>query len=411
MSAQIHIVSAQDPAKHLCISADPSLLPGLAPNSVRAKPKIFSITRNSLTYAEYGPVFHWTEAFPVPPFVTAPYNDNAQWVTIPTWGYAEVMESNVSGISPGALLWGFWPASSLPTDLMLEKSFASGFYTEISPHREKLVIKLNNEYELVDKIPSLERMGWVAGTRPFADTGFAMNNLCFPPDEAAKPFNPSGQGEWTKEDADLRKTVVINLMASSRSGLACAWYMRRRPVGHGPLGLVEVCSTPSALPDINKSNFDSLRVFYDDLGSESTIQWIEKLNPERVIICDFGAPSDVSKLLYTNILDNPKLKVKSYLNLAIGAAPLDISPEDTRSTNLQFNMSAVKDAASEALGLSFVQKQKDEAMENFLDENALGNWSLNWGDGVEGLNGWEGAWSQLVDKTRTRNEVRVFKIE
>lgn len=76
---------------------------------------------------------------PVPPTAPFPYNDQSCWGIVPAWGYATVTESNVPGMPPDSLIWGYWPTSTSLTLLRLEPSDPEGHWVEVSSHRQQLM--------------------------------------------------------------------------------------------------------------------------------------------------------------------------------------------------------------------------------------------------------------------------------
>jgi Protein of unknown function (DUF2855) len=86
----------------------------------------FGMTANNVTYAVMGEAMSYWEFFPA----------EQGWGRVPTWGFAEVEESQADGVAAGTRLYGYLPPSS---HLLVTPGDASerGF-TDASPHRAKL---------------------------------------------------------------------------------------------------------------------------------------------------------------------------------------------------------------------------------------------------------------------------------
>jgi hypothetical protein len=426
-TAQVHVVSKGDITQHATISVAADALAPLAADSVRVRCKLITITRNNVSYARLGGWLHWWDTYPVsPPGITtslpAPYDDAERWGIVPAWGYGEVLASNKDGIAGGALIWGFWPTSSLPVDLKLSGPKPDGHYWEVSEHRAKLM-QLYNHYELVQSPLSEDIMGWRVGMWLAIGPGFAMNRYCFPPItgtgdklEASLPIvHPSGDGsKWTAADADLRSTVIVNLTASSKTAIGLAWNLRHREAGVGPLGFVEACSAPNSLPSATPGDspppFDTKRVTYD--GLSSTFDWIASLKPTRIIAADYGAPAGVAQRFHDELLASPAAaSIASYVYLLVGADPNGVKLQDPRSSVVQFNMSPLKYAGIEREGLETFQMEQNRAFELWLQEKGMGSTTLDWRSGIAGENGVHGAWDSLFTDHFPRNTSLLYRVE
>ncbi|KAM3074779.1 hypothetical protein ACMFMG_008195 [Clarireedia jacksonii] len=111
----MHVVSKADNAVHAAVGLKPTD-EVLAHSSIRVATCLISLMSNNLSYARGGDFLHWWSTYPVPSTAPAPYNDSKAWGIVPAWGYASVIEST-SRITPGTVIWGFWPTSSGHTDL------------------------------------------------------------------------------------------------------------------------------------------------------------------------------------------------------------------------------------------------------------------------------------------------------
>lgn len=120
-----------------------------------------------------------------------PYNDISSWGIVPAWGYAVVLESTITSILQGAVLWGFWPTPTAPTDLKLQATEPKGRWIEISGHRRKLMHIYNRYIELSKSSVSLsspsfgnkelEDMAWNALFRGVWEGAYFLSQHIFRP--------------------------------------------------------------------------------------------------------------------------------------------------------------------------------------------------------------------------------------
>jgi hypothetical protein len=136
--AQVHVVNKTNSLDHHTVTTSTSHLPPLAANTIRLQTRLVSLTANNLTYARLGSIANWWDAFPVSPFLPPPYNDTTAYGIVPVWGYAEILESQTTGLETGMILYGFWPSSTLPIDLQLEPTEPTGHYIDTTPHRQTM---------------------------------------------------------------------------------------------------------------------------------------------------------------------------------------------------------------------------------------------------------------------------------
>jgi hypothetical protein len=242
--------------------------------------------------------YRW-KTYPVPATAPSPYNDQSLWGIVPAWGYATVTESNVPGISPDSLIWGYWPTATSPALLRLEPSELEGRWVEVSSHRQQLM-PIYNRYEQVHPHEGreLDERAWSALFRGVWVAGYLLSEYVFPPDlRAREPIHPLGAASklpWSADDADLSSAVVVVLGASTKVARSFSWCLFDRPRASGPLGLVQVTSSPGVLQEVagRKGWGDVSKAFaYTEI--DQATEWIEALQPTKVVIIDCGAREDV----------------------------------------------------------------------------------------------------------------------
>jgi hypothetical protein len=76
----------------------------LAPGQCRLHVEHFALTTNNITYGVFGDMLRYWDVFPAS-------DSPAEWGRIPTWGFAEVVESKCDDVAIGERLFGFLPMS------------------------------------------------------------------------------------------------------------------------------------------------------------------------------------------------------------------------------------------------------------------------------------------------------------
>ena len=98
-------------------------MPTLADAQVRMRVDRFAITANNVTYAGFGDLLGYWDFFPT---------GDAGWGRVPAVGWAEVVESRVDGIAPGARYFGWFPMAAY---VDLTATPTSDGFRDDGPHR------------------------------------------------------------------------------------------------------------------------------------------------------------------------------------------------------------------------------------------------------------------------------------
>ena len=310
----IHVISKKDNSQHAVVTIE-NPLRQLPPSSVRVRPLLLSLSSNNLSYARGGEKLHWYvmtydlsramlmglnrqlrwDTYPVPSAAPAPYNDQSAWGIVPAWGYGTVLESTTD-IAPGSTLWGFWPTSGLPTDLTLIPGEPRGHWIEVSEHRQRLMTYYNR-YEVVQE-DDRDNMAWAASM--IWGAGYLLSEYVFSP--TGTPVHPYGGAAglpWTTEDADLSSAVVVNLAASTKTARSFTYNLLCRPAGSGPLGVLQITSSPEALERAAERQIAKRQLVagpvkalaYSDV--DQAVPWLVGLKPSKLVIIDYGARDNV----------------------------------------------------------------------------------------------------------------------
>ncbi|KAH8703141.1 hypothetical protein BGW36DRAFT_368879 [Talaromyces proteolyticus] len=441
---EIHVVSKQDNSQHRVIpfsSLGVSALNQLtnSPTHVRVRPAVISLSSNNLSYARGGTLLHWWDAYPVPNTESI---KSAGWGIVPAWGFAVVTESTTPGISPGAVLWGFWPTADVPIDLKLEPSQPDGHWSEVSEHR-KLLMTIYNQYVVnplinfpVKNPANMTDLGWEALFRPIWQTGYLLSEYVFSTRTVTNklhgqinPIHPLGIDlPWTQEDADLSQAFLISLSASGKTARSFAYHVFKRPEGSGPVKFLQVTQTPSLIDSIgNKlgSAVPSDTIAYDNLpktldGANTLPGWLPQDTPKKVIIMDFGGrDSSLQHLLEVLGKYYPDAGPKIVI-LQIGSQQkiytseeLQTTREDmTRLGKIQVNTSGIRDAAIRAVGAETYYQKVDPVWDDWLkvSHSIMPDLQIVWGDGVSGEKGVEYGWKRICGGEVGAQEGLVYRL-
>lgn len=263
------------------------------------------------------------DAYPVPKTAPAPYNDNTQWGIVPSWGFGIALESHISSLRPGALLFGYWPTASAPVDLKLQASEAHGQWAEVSKHREQVMPVYNQYHEkgyndlpktvgLVD-LPQdqLNHMAWVSLFGAIWQTGFLLNRHTFTSTpETHVPISPLGNKlPWTKDNADLSQTVLVSFSASGKTARGFAWQVfTKRAGGSNPLAFLQVTQAPDTIRDVASRQARISFGVFDYTQLEKTVDVAAEHKPQRIVVVDFGARGNATRRFLDALNENPELK-------------------------------------------------------------------------------------------------------
>lgn len=89
-------------ANHTQTLVDYSPIPSIGNNQILVRISLFSLTSNNTTYAALGSAYSYYSFYPHP---------QDQLGVLPVWGYGTVLQSNTPEVSPGIVLYGFFPCA------------------------------------------------------------------------------------------------------------------------------------------------------------------------------------------------------------------------------------------------------------------------------------------------------------
>jgi len=127
------------------VRAVPDIHAPLAPGQARLRIDAFGLTANNITYAVFGDAMRYWEFFP------GPEDGGTHWGRVPVWGFADVVESSVTGLPEATRVYGYLPMAG---ELVVQpgRQDDSGF-SDVVPHRDVLT-SVYNRYSFVDADPA-----------------------------------------------------------------------------------------------------------------------------------------------------------------------------------------------------------------------------------------------------------------
>lgn len=388
-------------------------------------------------------IIRW-DAYPVSENYPAPYNNPSAWGIVPAWGYATVEESTIPDLAQGTLLYGFWPTSSIATDLKLKQGSPKDHWIEISDHRRQLM-PLYNRYTVVPTSPAvselttelnstsdsardeLDRMAWNALFLGGV-AGFVLSEYVFSSNpETQPPIHPLGNQaglQWTASDGDLSSAVVVNLAASTKTARVFSYFLSRKADGSAPLGLLHVTSSVSRMAEVDRNmatSVPSMVVGYDGIESKESAEWLASRKASKIVIVDFGGRANALENVLSLIKGHAELQSVKVVMIKVGSEQKVYSTEEmlagraagAKLGKVQYNTAGVQDTILETIGPEAYFTNRSAHWEKWLDERHLSvpGMQIVFGRGVLGVHGIEGGWERLCHGQVGAEEGLVYKMQ
>jgi len=208
----------------------------LTPGQCRLRIDHFALTTNNITYGVFGDMLRYWDVFPA---------GESGWGRIPTWGFAEVVESTSNEVSLGERLFGFLPMSS-ETIITPGKVDERGV-SDVAAHRVGLAGAYNRYQRCsADPVYDAHREPQQMVLYPLFFTSFVINDFLL-------------------DNADFGATQAVVSSASSKTAIGFAQLAKQR-------GLKTVGLTSAG----NQAFVESLNVYsevvtYDAVDSIATV--------------------------------------------------------------------------------------------------------------------------------------------
>ena len=173
----------------------------LASGDCRLRIDHFALTTNNVTYGVFGDMLRYWEVFPSSDSPT-------EWGRIPTWGFAEVVETRSEFVEVGERLFGFLPMSA-QTIITPGKSDERGI-SDIAPHRIGLAGAYNRyQRSSTDPIYEPDREAQQMLLYPLFFTSFVID-------------------DFLADNDDFGATQMIVSSASSKTAIGVAHLAKQR---------------------------------------------------------------------------------------------------------------------------------------------------------------------------------------
>ncbi|KAK5048644.1 hypothetical protein LTR84_005735 [Exophiala bonariae] len=388
----------------------------LSDSSVRIQSTLIGLSSNNLAYCAAGTALHWWDTFPVPKYVEAPYNDRSQYGISPGWGYATILESTVPALKKGSMLWGFFPISTFPVDLLLRQSSQiAEHFIEVSEHRNKVMPLYQRYIAVPDTLESVKAenssAAWKSMLLPPWKSAYTFNRFGFASLPGDPVLHPGIGHPWTVQDGDLSKTLMICLGAGTKTGRSFIHQLAtNRAPSSGPIAVLEISSTtPESSPFVRlQSVFPIKAAQYADLQDEALSEWMFGLPIDRIVVIDFSGRAGVCEPLTTKLRANTAgVNVEV---LVVGGESKVYTPEqllERRATTsrlgaIQCNASGIREEAMAAIGEAKFFVEQDAAFDRFLEGELVDGKGVVLGvrlgvrEGLRGKEGIEGSWDRLA---------------
>lgn len=396
-------------------------LPGplTAPNTVRIKTRLISLTTNTFTYARLGgivPAMGWWHVWQLHrDALPRPYSDDAdKYTRISAWGFSEVIESAIPDLKKGTKLYGYQPIATAAEDLVLEKdpSGARGHWLERSDYRKDLH-DIYNRYVVHEELDESKK--YDALMQVLWGTGFLMNRFVFAWGEdsrsGSKPVHPSGLSDpegkfWGRKEADLSQAVVVLLAASGKTGLGFSHELRQRPQSAKPLRTVAVSSAQSRQFSLDVGLFDEVWTY------DKVTEFVETLgsSAKKIVLVDFGARGNSADEWAVALQG----KTEDFRGLVVGRDPLSTKPnsvmnpsQDPRGQVLQVGAGVVRNRAFKDVGVAEYFEKHTEAWETFKKSEAVRPIRFKTG---KGLHEFKEGWDRLAKGEHSSDVGLVFEL-
>ncbi|MCB2014600.1 MAG: DUF2855 family protein [Sphingobium sp.] len=234
-----------------------AVVPQLQPGQALLRIERYAMTANTLSYAASADQLGFWEFFPAPD----------GWGRVPTWGYAEVVESLHPELKAGERIFGYMPMSShlvIAVNAPTAKTISDG-----SPHRAHLPA-VYNLYHRDSRRNEDQR-----DRRSLLEPVFLMS---FVMDDDIKQHGEYGA-----------KSILI-ISASSKTSLGLAYLLKRRNAGE-VVGL-----TSAANVEFTRSTgFYDRVVSYDDIAALTAL--------ESAVSVDMSGNEDILKQVHETLGD------------------------------------------------------------------------------------------------------------
>lgn len=237
--------------------------PEISQGEVLFKIDKYAFTSNNITYAVIGKQLKYWDFFPAP----------EPWGSIPVWGFADVVASEVEGVGVGQRFYGYFPMSTY-LKVQVGKLNPYGF-ADITAHRQHLS-PIYNHYSLTSADPtySVDTEDYLPIFKPLFATSFLTYH-------------------FLKDEAFFEAENVILTSASSKTALSLAFLLKKYQAQDGKK-IIGLTSTKN-VDFVKESGYYDEVIAYDEA--------VKKCSKTNTVIIDFSGNSALLESLYESLGD------------------------------------------------------------------------------------------------------------
>lgn len=304
-------------------------IPQLQPGQALLRIERYAMTGNTLSYAASADQLGFWEFFPAPD----------GWGRVPTWGYAEVVESLHPEFKAGERIFGYMPMSS---HLVITVSAPSAkTVSDGSRHRAHLPAVYNLYHR--DPLRNEDQRNRRSLLEPVFLMSFVMD-------------------DDIKEHGEYGAKSILIISASSKTSLGLAYLLKRRNAGEvvGLTGAANVEFTRS-------TGFYDRVVSYDEIGALAAL--------ESVVSVDMSGNEDVLRQVHEVLGDKLKrsflVGITHWGGRMLSAVPGDVAEGEEAAAmpgpkpQFAFGPDYVRDRVG-AWGQEVFQERVDRASTDFV---------------------------------------------
>lgn len=252
-------IERDDISKAEVVEAQPR---ALQPGEARLAVKRFALTANNITYAAFGEAMGYWQFFPA--------QDGKG--RLPVWGFAEVSESRVEGLTPGERIYGYFPAAG---ELAVRpERIQPDSFVDASAHRAELPAAYNRYVRCAADpgyTPDLEAAQMVL--QPLFVTAFLI-------DLHLRDTGFSGAGMVSLTSASSKTAIALALLLS-------------RDRSHGVA--IEALTSPGNADFVKGLGFYDRVTAYREAGQMTP-------EPKRLLV-DFAGDADLNRTIHETLGD------------------------------------------------------------------------------------------------------------
>jgi Protein of unknown function (DUF2855) len=375
-------------------------LPPLGLSSIRIKSTILSLTTNNFSYARIGHLLGWWDVHPLPPSIPTQYSDPTKFGRISAWGYAEVIENNVSGLQIGTQFYGYLPIGTLPLDMEVKLDDIPGQFLEVSKQRENQ-LPIYNSYLFYPPssrgLGDKESLGYDALMLVLFQTGYMINRYVFAwePSQLVQPSGDSRDG-WTVQHGELgEKSIVLIFAASGKTALGLAYCLKHdRPAGQKPRMVIGIGSSKSKAFSEGTGLYDKVLTYGADSGDLGQQLGLEP--DTKIAVIDVGSRDATGDRWAVKL----QKTYKDVVQIQVAGECKTQTPDEATAGFLArkkvegykaiINASALRTQAMDKIGKGRYYRDFAKVWDSVKTGGYIKGLRLVWGEGMEDLGrGWE----------------------